>query len=263
MATFGGDTQAKIILENITQGIDFTIPDIDLSNEFFQIPDELLEQWRNTVTKLSLEDLTTREVNGSGVFDALMESVKNHIREEYDKNRITGAEYTKAYTAITESAISNSVQFLLQRDQAYWAAVQAQIAAITSNVQLANARVQLAIAQSQAHTAQAEYALTTMKLATEDAQFALISEQEEAVRGQTLNVRRDGSIIVGSIGVQKDLYNQQIVAYQRDSELKASKIWSDMWTVLRTIDEGYPLPTVFDNTVIDTVLQTLKTNNSL
>ena len=59
-------------------------------------------------------DLTERKVDGCGTFDVLMSSVYAHLRTEFDKNRITGAEYT-AYIALTESVISNSVQFLLQK----------------------------------------------------------------------------------------------------------------------------------------------------
>ena len=83
---------------------------------------------------LGINDLTQRKVSGDGYFDALMESVKNHLKEEYDKNRISGAEYTKAYIALTQSAMSTATQYLLQKDTAYWQGINAQAEVVLKQV---------------------------------------------------------------------------------------------------------------------------------
>lgn len=180
------------------------------------------------IPKITNEDLTQKAVDGTGTFDILMSTVKVHLKEEYSAGRITGQEYTKAYIQIVGSALSGAIQFLLGRDQAYWQAI---------------------LAQQQAKNA--------------EIQADLIREQIEVARAQTLDTRTDGTPIIGSVGKQKDLYNQQITSYQRDAEVKAAKLFTDSWITQKTLDEGLTAPSNFQNPSIDTILARIKTNNGL
>lgn len=272
------EVEANRLLEELTKGDDFTLPDIDMSGPEWDIPGGDNSPIFDAITKVTNESLTTREVGGSGTFDALMESAHNHLKAEFKANRITGGEYTKAYIAMMESCMSNAVQFLLGRDQAYWAAAMAQIQAVTARVQLAASKAQFVLAKIQALSAKSEYALTKMKIATESEtycaalfnadqmlpqQLKLITEQTEAQRAQTLDTRTDGAVVKGSVGKQKELYSQQITSYQRDAEVKASKLFTDAWITQKTIDEGLNPPNGFTNASIDTILTKLKSNNGL
>lgn len=69
--------------------------------------------------------------------------------------------------------------------------------------------------------------------------------------------------MVGSIGKQKALYDQQITSYQRDAEVKAAKIFSDAWITQKTIDEGLTAPSALQNASLDRILTVIKTNNKL
>ena len=272
------EVEANRLLEELTKGDDFALPDIDMSGPEWDIPGGDNSPIFDAITKVTNESLTTREVGGSGTFDALMESAHNHLKAEFKANRITGGEYTKAYIAMMESCMSNAVQFLLGRDQAYWAAAMAQIQAVTARVQLATSKAQFVLAKIQALSAKSEYALTKMKIATESEtycaalfnaaqmlpqQLKLITEQTEAQRAQTLDTRSDGATVTGSVGKQKELYSQQITSYQRDAEVKASKLFTDAWITQKTIDEGLNPPNGFTNASIDTILTKLKSNNGL
>lgn len=272
------EVEANRLLEELTKGDDFTLPDIDMSGPEWDIPGGDGSPIFGAITKITNESLTTREVGGSGTFDALMESAHNHLKAEFKANRITGGEYTKAYIAMMESCMSNAVQFLLGRDQSYWAAALAQIQAVTARVTLATSKAQFVLAKIQALSAKSEYALTKMKIATESEtycaalfnadqmlpqQLKLITEQTEAQRAQTLDTRTDGSVVKGSVGKQKELYSQQITSYQRDAEVKASKLFTDAWITQKTIDEGLNPPNGFTNASIDTILTKLKSNNGL
>lgn len=272
------EVEANRLLEELTKGDDFTLPDIDMSGPEWDIPGGDDSPIFGAITKVTNESLTTREVGGSGTFDALMESAHNHLKAEFKANRITGGEYTKAYIAMMESCMSNAVQFLLGRDQAYWAAALAQIQAVTARVTLATSKAQFVLAKIQALSAKSEYALTKMKIATESEtycaalfnanqmlpqQLKLVTEQTEAQRAQTLDTRSDGTIVTGSVGKQKELYSQQITSYQRDAEVKASKLFTDAWITQKTIDEGLNPPNGFTNASIDTILTKLKSNNGL
>ena len=272
------EVEANRLLEELTKGDDFTLPDVDMTGPEWDIPGGDASPIFGAIDKISNESLTTREVGGSGTFDALMESAHNHLKAEFKANRITGGEYTKAYIAMMESCMSNAVQFLLGRDQAYWAAAMAQIQAVTARVQLATSKAQFVLAKIQALSAKSEYALTKMKIATESEtycaalfnasqmlpqQLKLITEQTESQRAQTLDTRTDGAVVKGSVGKQKELYSQQITSYQRDAEVKASKLFTDAWITQKTIDEGLNPPNGFTNASIDTILTKLKSNNGL
>lgn len=260
---FQGEITSKEILEKLTTGVDFSIPSIDLNDPNLTIPSHTLEEILKVIPKVTIDDLTTGTVDGTGCFDILMKALKAHLYDEYSSGRIIGAEYAKAYIASTQVAMQNAVQFVLQKDAAYWSAIQAQLGAINSNIAVLNAKVALATAKIQAHTAKAQYALTVMKLGTEDTQFGVGKEQVEQVRAQTLDTRTDGASVVGQIGKQKDLYSQQIDSYKKDANLKAAKVFSDAWVTQKSIDEGVEPPVSFQKDAIERVLNELKKVNQL
>jgi hypothetical protein len=276
--------QALQILEDLTAEVDFDLPEIDLSGPEYELPD--LTDLDVVINRITNEELTEKSLTGNGTFDVLMASLRVHLQREYDANRITGAEYAKVYIALTDGAMSQAVQFLLSRDQAYWGAIAAKqqalaanVATITAKVQLAAAKVQLESLRMEANTNRANYALTLMKLATENVanetaqyqldeilpqQKKLVQEQVESARAQTMNTRTDGvTQIQGVMGKQKDLYGQQITSYIRDAEIKAAKIFSDAWITMKTIDEGLLPPDNFNNASLNGILGVLKANNEL
>lgn len=296
----GAETEGNALFQTLTAGVDFDIPQIDVNGPNFQIPGGTDSALYHPVSKLTNNDLTTGTLEGSGTFDALMRGFKVHLKEEYNQSRITGAEYTKAYTALVESAMGQGVQYLLGRDASFWQGISAQIQAITAKLQLETARVRHATAQLEALNQEATFALTKMRLANESMQYCiskfnleqmlpaqkagqdianstatynrdeilprqreLLKEQTEVQRAQTLDSRTDGALVVGAVGKQKDLYSQQIKSYQRDSELKAAKLFADAWTVQKTVDEGFVAPANFQNPSLNSVLGHIRTNNNL
>jgi hypothetical protein len=285
MSGSGADVAANEIFEELMEGVSLpTIPAVDLSGVNFQLPAPGVLD--DALVKLTNDDLTTKVVNGTGTFDVLMQALRAHLQKEFESNRITGEQYAKVYVGLTEGAMAQAVQFLIQRDASYWQAITAQQQALAAQAQVITARVQLEAAKVQLATIsvehqlkQAEYALTKLKLATEDKAYGaaafnlqyllpqqekLLKEQTETARAQTMDTRSDGiTNITGAVGKQKALYTQQITSYQRDSEVKAGKIFVDAWTVMKTIDEGLLPPTGFNNTTLDAILTTLKTANGL
>ena len=284
MTTLGADLLANELLPSVLNGKSFPLPTVDLNSAAFQLPAATGPLFAN-ITKLTNADLTSGVVGGSGVFDALMAGIDAHLKREYEANRITGAEYSKVYIALVEAALSNATQFLLAREQAYWQAEGAKYQAqtqmfgvVSAKVGVETAKVQLQLASYQAMGAEADYALTKIKLATEDVsygtakyaltniapeQLKLVKEQAEAQRAQTLDTRSDGGAVTGSIGKQKDLYTQQITSYQRDAEVKAAKMFIDSWITQKTIDEALTAPSTLQNASVDAILSDIKTLNGL
>ena len=296
----GAEAEGNSLFQAFTAGVSFELPQIDVTGPSFQIPGGMDSELYKEVTRIANSELTTTTLDGTGTFDVLMRGFKAHLKEEYNQSRITGAEYTKAYTALVESAMAQGVQFLLGKDASFWQAMSAQIQAITAKLQLETARVRHTTAQLEALNQEATFALTKMRLANENMQYCigkfnheqmlpaqktgqdianrtavynldmimpqqhkLLVEQTEVQRAQTLNTRSDGITVVGAVGKQKDLYSQQITSYQRDSELKAAKLFADAWTVQKTVDDGFVAPANFQNPSLDSVLGHIKTNNNL
>ena len=291
MASAGSETLANTLLPALIAGKTFTIPTVDPSLPIFAQPGST-GPLHDAVSPIDVAQFTSGNVGGEGAFDVIMSSVKAHLKEEYAAGRISGAEYSKTYIGLVTAAMSTAAQLLLSKDQSYWQALlvqqQAKIAeaeAVKARVELETARYGLVTKQYEAASAEVSYALTKIKLSVEDATFGnlvgqgkgieftnayilplqrnLLAEQIEVQRAQTLNTRTDGQTVVGQLGKQKDLYNQQITSYQRDAELKAVKLFTDSWITQKTIDEGLLAPNNFTNAQLDVVLSKLRSNLGL
>lgn len=239
MTTF--DPEAKEYLNKLTEGLDFSIPDVDFNASAFSISPELADALKGAPNKLDIGTLTERKVDGNGAFDAIMSAMKAHLMEEYEKGRITGAEYTKAYTAMMQYALQFAVQYLLGKDTAFYQALGAQAAAITANIDAYSAKVRLAIAQAQAHINRAQFAEEVLKLVNIDRQTKLVEaqtesqkqqkllliEQTDQARSQVSDTRVDGSPVMGYTGRQNDLLRMQVQAFKNDNIIKGAKIFAD------------------------------------
>lgn len=205
--------------------------------------DALMEVETGTIPDLTVLDndaLTTVAIDGTGTFDVLMRAFELHLEREYNAGRITGDQYTKAYIAMTAAAMSNAVQFLMGRDNAYW-----------NNM----------LIKKQVDSEKGRLAQLKLQLSVLDEQYCLVKEQVEAKRAETLDTRTDGvTPVAGSVGKQKELYTQQIDSYQKDATYKISKLYSDAWIAQKTLDEGLLAPNEYTNSEVDQVLAHARSN---
>ena len=276
--TCNADRIGKTLFNNLIVGEDFSIPKVDFNDPKWALPASLEDALQSDVKSVDLEDLTERRVGGNGSVDALMEFASVHLKEEFEKGRITGAEYTKAYTSIMTAAMQTGLQFLLQRDAVRWAGITAQIQALASKVNLETAKAQFIAAKVSVRATEAQYANQVIDLSIKDSnycisqynlntvlpqQLILTKEQTEAARAQTMDTRTDNTPVRGSVGKQKDLYTQQITSYQRSSEINAAQMFKDAWIAHKSIDEGIDTPASFNANSVSQVLASIKTKNGL
>ena len=167
------DVVANDLIVSLLAGKDFTVPNVELNADSLKLPTGSNNEMYASILRLNVSDLTQEKVGGTGAFDALMTSVKAHLREEYEKGRITGAEYTKAYAELVTASMTHATQFVLGKDQVYWTSQLSQIQAVTARLQMESERVKLAALKFDALTSEANYALTKLKLANEDAQYCI------------------------------------------------------------------------------------------
>ncbi len=322
----------------------YATPTVPLNDALLQVPAGLSDEMYAKVSGPEIATVTTKTVNGTGVFDVIMASLSNHLKAEYEKDRITGSEYTKAYTEMTQMALNSAIQFALGKEQAFWAAQRAQIDAVNGRVELEQNRVLLNKAQFEAMAAQFTLAqimpkqrdILTAELAGKNldnsiksytldnllpqqvaaetarvagiledtagklytrtnilpkqaemltwqitnlqedlsgktysrvyilpAQQALLTEQGNVQRAQTTEYRADGTLITGVAAAQKALYNQQVTSYQRDSEVKAAKLFTDAWITQKTLDEGLAPPIALNNESVHAVLTKIRVENGM
>lgn len=200
------EIRSKELLNSITEGLDFSVPNVDFNDSAFDIPDSLANALQNTPEQLTVGTLTECTVDGQGCFDRVMTALKAHLMGEFEAGRITGAEYTKAYIASIQGALQFSVQYLLGKDNAHFSALGAQATALRANVEAYTAKVQLAIAQAQAHQNKAIYANEVLKLGATDTQRDLVIEQSKQVTAQT-----------SLVGVQENLTSEQVKTQEKQT----------------------------------------------
>lgn len=276
------DINAKTLLESVTQGLDFSVPNVDFNDAAFEIPEGLAEALKNVPDKLTIEMLTERKVDGAGCFDAIMKAMRVHLAEEYEAGRITGAEYTKAYIATMQVSLQQAVAYLLGKDQAFYQALDTQAKALASNIDAYAAKVRLAIAQAQAHLVKAQYAGEVLKLGTIDKQTdqimaqtdltdaqtetqkqqkLLLVEQTEQAHSQVSDTRLDGTTPVeGYVGNQNSLLKQQVQSFKNDHIVKGAKIFADSFATQLSMSTATVDGTGLDAAGINKAVSTLQSS---
>lgn len=436
---------ANSLFSALTTGVTIP-PSPDFSDPKYDFTPDNTSDLYQDVIGATIPEVTLGEhtIGGTGAFDVFMTAMDKHLEREFKGNRITGTQYAEAYVAIANQVMGQAVGFTLQKDQARWNAITAQMQARIAEIQATEALIRLeqtkieaANANFQLNLTAAQYALTKMQIATEEAnhdavtadvaikqfqrnyqqpadlaithyertavmpssvamnqiqvdrilpaqaaiaefqnrvlqpieediqllqrdriiptqadmadfqrdnlqpvelaqqqhilnkrqpaetelileqvetqrantldsrrdgltqvtgvvglqkrnldvdadikeynlantlprqlellgeQITLTIEQSEAERSKTLDVRADGATVEGSVGKQKDLYDQQIDSFIKDAQHKTAKLFSDAWVTQKTLDEGLLAPTQFTNNEVNEVLTAVRTNNNL
>lgn len=199
------------------------------------------------ITPITNEDLTTKVVDGTGIFDELMTAANAHLESQFKNERITGTQYAEVYLGQLQAVLANAVQFLIERDKTYLnnLLINAQIELADKQVELAEKQLeqadkQLELLEKQIELQQAQSDLAKQKIKTEIAQIA-----------DTV----DGVAVTGVIGAQVALYKQQRESFLRDAEQKSLKILADTWITRKTIDDGVEVPVNFDTDALNAFTQ--------
>jgi hypothetical protein len=140
---------------------------------------------------LTIADLTQSSVAGTGVFDALMRSVKAQLDQEFTQGRIKGPEYSTVYLGSLQLAMQTGLTFLLQKDKND---LEAQL--LTKQIELADKQVLIAAKELEIATAKA---LNIPK------EGALLDAQASKVTQETTNLVSQELLI----DAEKDLKVQQ------------------------------------------------------
>lgn len=208
------------------------------------------------IEPITLDKLTQAKVDGTGAFDVLMKALTAHLDREYGEQRLKGQDYAQVYLGSVQAILTNSVAFLLQKDEAAGKAalVEAQIRLIEKQILKEDTDKELVEAQTKKviqETAnlvlegdnliaqncllKAQYDLTMLNKLQTTAQTSLIQQKIATEKAQVTETGVDDNSVIGR---QKLLYKAQTDGFQRDAEQKLLKVLTDTWNVRRTTDEG-------------------------
>ncbi|MCD1628468.1 hypothetical protein [Marinobacter shengliensis] len=211
---------------------------------------------------VTLEQLTTSTVDGSGVFDKLMQAVEAHIDQEFKKNRIKGPEYATVYLGALQSTLDQSIQFLLNKDEATIKAKQlelmdAQIAEINARTgllqqQATNAGKEGLVLDKQVDKLAAEILLIANQDLKTVAETALLEQKTETELAQVSGTLSNGMFIAENsvLGRQIQLYKNQAAGFLRDAEQRAAKIMTETFSVRHSMDAN-GTPATINNKLTD------------
>lgn len=135
----------------------------------------------SALTNMPVERLTEVKLTGKGVFDVLMQSVKLHLEQEYNQNRIRGTEYSQVYLGSMTAILEQSTRFLLDKDKS---ALEAAL--IDAQVRLAEAQILKSLADVDLVRAQ------IAKLERDD---ELVAQQILNMQAEALNIPKQGHLI--------------------------------------------------------------------
>lgn len=228
---------------------DICPPPIDLSGPEWDLPIDLDGDMFKSVDRVSIDQLTNPQKTGA--FDVIAASIKELIQDEHEKGRITGADYSKSYTALLDSALANATQFLLQKDISHWQAQKGLFEAWQTRAEVELVKHNIALAQMQQLNQQIEFANGKMQM------MVLKENYCTAIANRDVTIPKQAELT----DTQIDLYKQQIISYQRDAEVKAARVFTDAWITMKTIDEGLKAPNGFTNERIDDVLAKIRDEN--
>ena len=157
---------------------------------------------------LNVTELTTAEIAGTGVFDVLMKSVKNHVQEEHTKSRITGKEYATVYLEALQSTLAQSIEYLLR--------------AKTLGFELDNLGKQGVLLDHQAEIAIKDAQLKFAQIAQTQAQTELTEQQVKSAEAEAHKIPVEISLLRSNLelaSVEKDLRIAQVGLAETEKDI--------------------------------------------
>jgi len=229
-----------------------------------------------TPTTPPIEEITTIDLKGTGIFDELMQANKLYLEEEYRLGRIKGTDYSKVYLGSLQAIMQQSVVYALGWREAFnkGELLAAQIEKINAEILLlqqeqSNSIIKgellaaqrdkevltkdLIIAQTWAERAKTVEDITVTEPPTVvagiigkqktkiDSEVDLLGQKKNTELAQTVDLV-ESVPVTGVIGKQKDLFTAQTEGFTRKAEQALAKIMADSFSIRRTTDEELIAP---------------------
>lgn len=189
------DKLSEKLYYNLNTSNNFGLDKLKVDLNEFSIPQGLLDKILNYHISATVDEVTTKDPNGTGAFDVFMSAISKHLEKEFSEGRIVGADYATTYIAAVQMALQQAVEFVLKKDQVFITTATSQLTAINAAIETIKAKASLVLTQIQAYTAQTDYANKKLALATLHEQYINLTAQydnllkeRERIEAQTAQI---------------------------------------------------------------------------
>jgi hypothetical protein len=188
------------------------------------------------MAEILTEHITTKKLNGTGVFDELMSTMDVRLLEEYGKGRIHGADYSKVYLGSMTAITQQSIAFLLGRQNADKQAelIAAQILGILADIKKTEAEI--LFLESQKEKIDAEIRLIEQQIKISEQQAKNIVYEGEKLQAETRLIDQNAT---NAKATHTLILNQQAKVAMETQVLEQKK-FSEMAQRLEIVD-GEPV----------------------
>ena len=166
---------------------------------------------------ITIDNVTTGTLAGTGAFDKIMASINVNLTEQFENQRITGADYATVYLGAMQSALEQAIQFL---------SVQSGIAIGESQ-----SAQDLAIKQAQQE-------LTEQQALTEAQKTVLIRQQSITEWANTLKESIDDTFETSSTILPGGLAAAQLAKSQAEKTLLDNKGATELKVALSEVEKA-------------------------
>lgn len=204
------------------------------------------------MAEILLTEVTTGVVDGAGVFDKLMSATKAHLQEEYNKQRIRGADYALLYTNALQTVMGQSIQFVLQKQISDKQAEVLQSQVDKSIRELAILTEQLEKLRNESLLLTAQVAKVTTDTAYVVAQQTKVAPEIELLSAQKAKIERDTLFIdkeelkilsdiqrtdkeILNLIAQNSLITQQIIKTDAESDILVQKKLTEQAQIMNIV----------------------------
>lgn len=176
---------------------------------------------------IDITQLTTGELDGTGVFDILMKTSREHLIREHSAGRITGQDFTNAYISMMQAVMAQATQYALMKDKTAYdiSLVSAQTNLVKQQEDNAikeglNIEANTALVEARTLTESSNKELLDAQVITEGFQqedikqsTLLRASQTAQVEAETLNIPKQGL----SIEAQIEKLKEETIAISKQS----------------------------------------------
>lgn len=164
--------------------------------------------------------LTEKVVDGSGAFDQIGTAVLNQLKFGLDTGIIDKSDIRAVYSAGLSEAMQTGLNFVLQKDQAYWQNLAVKSQMINANIQALLAKAELIMMPTKVKLAYAQLQAQLRQLDLLNYQIKLAKYQISQTTAQTDQIREQTALTCQ----QKKMAAEQLAQTEFDRKLKQEQV---------------------------------------
>lgn len=191
------------------------------------------------IEPIVIEDFTTAsqfnsDVEGNGVFDSMMNSIRANVYEEYEEGRITGTEYATVYLQAMNAAGDRALQFLLSKDTTYLEAKNLDLQGDLIEAQVGLAETQLQIAKEELKIKQIQAENEAAKINLE---MEILAQQALLIPEQIIEIQEKVDLLQTQDLIARQNLRSETAKANKAVDMVAAELENMQEAVIKTQEE--------------------------